>query len=169
MYKKPKFSAENAFMLTVCWLYVDCMLTDVDCMLTVLSTGILRHPFLGRSGRLHARHLPVTQWLRHCQGVTVRWAQGDSCKYNSSWNISLNVCGKLIANNLVDLWRVELHTMSFCRSSPWKTGAKFLRVLETESDIPHTPQITVVEIYIDLLTISPASQFKIEGAHGIEC
>ena len=47
-------------MLTVCWLYVDCMLTDVDCMLTVLSTGILRHPFLGRGGRLHAWHLPVT-------------------------------------------------------------------------------------------------------------
>ena len=36
------------------------MLTDVDCMLTVLSTGILRHPFLGRGGRLHAWHLPVT-------------------------------------------------------------------------------------------------------------
>ena len=46
-------------MLTVCWLYVDCMLTDVDCMLTVLSTVILRHPFLGRGGRLHAWHLPV--------------------------------------------------------------------------------------------------------------
>ena len=106
--QKTKFSAENAFMLTVCWLYVDCMLTDVDCMLTVLSTGILRHPFLGRSGRLHAWHLPVTQWLRHCQGVTVRWAQGDSCKYNSAWNISSNVYGKLIAKNLLDLWRVEL-------------------------------------------------------------
>ena len=47
-------------------------------------------------------------WLRHCQGVTVRWAQGDSCKYNSAWNISSNVYGKLIAKNLLDLWRVEL-------------------------------------------------------------
>ena len=58
--QKTQFSAENAFMLTVCWLYVDCMLTDVDCMLTVLSTGILQHPFLGRGGRLHTWHLPVT-------------------------------------------------------------------------------------------------------------
>ena len=47
-------------------------------------------------------------WLRHCQGVTVRWAQGDSCKHNSAWNISSNVYGKLIEKNLLDLWRAEL-------------------------------------------------------------
>ena len=47
-------------------------------------------------------------WLRHCQGVTVGWAQGDSCKHNSAWNISSNVYGKLIEKNLLDLWRAEL-------------------------------------------------------------
>ena len=79
------------------------MLTDVDCMLTVLSTGILRHPFLGRGGRLHAWHLPVTYGSGTVKGLRsagLRVTHVNTILHGTSVP---HVYGKLIAKNLLDL------------------------------------------------------------------
>ena len=91
-------------VLTVCWLYVDWCWLYVDCAVHWNTTASFRWQGWPPACMAFTGNI----WLRHCQGVTVRWAQGDSCKHNSAWNISSNVYGKLIAKNLLDLWRVEL-------------------------------------------------------------
>ena len=156
-------------VLTVCWLYVDCMLTDVDCMLTVLSTGILRHPFLGRGGRLHAWHLPVTYGSGTVKGLRsagLRVTHVNTTLHGTSVYMCVESWLQTTSWTCDELSHIQC---LFADPHLGKLELSFFVSWKQNPTPPRTLQITVVEIYFELLTISPASQFKLEGAHGIEC